>query len=43
MIPRRFEPLLFGLVLSGFVSLVVSGVAAAVANGLDGNFAGFRA
>lgn len=27
MIPRRFEPLVFGLVLSGLMSFVVSGIA----------------
>ena len=27
MIPRRFEPLLFGVVLSGMMSFVVAGVA----------------
>ncbi len=26
MIPRKFEPYLFGLVLSGLMSLVVSGI-----------------
>lgn len=30
MIPRKFEPLLFGLVLSGLMSLVVSGISTAV-------------
>ena len=43
MIPRKFEPVLFGLVLSGFMSLVVSGISAAVANGLYGNLAGLWA
>ena len=38
MIPRKFEPVLFGLVLSGLMSLVVSGVSAAVARGVDPGF-----
>ena len=38
MIPRRFEPMLFGLVLSGFMSLVVSGIATLHAAGPQAPF-----
>jgi len=40
MIPRRFEPVLFGLVLSGLMSLLVSGVSTAVSKGFASGFAG---
>ena len=43
MIPRKFEPVLFGLVLSGLMSLVVSGLSAAVAGGLHAGFTGLWA
>jgi hypothetical protein len=38
MIPRRFEPILFGLVLSGLMSLVVAGISSAVGSGLANGF-----
>lgn len=34
MIPRRFEHLLFGLILSGLMSCIVSGIATVRAAGL---------
>lgn len=40
MIPARFEPALFGLVLSGLMSFVVSGVSTAVAGSFGPGFAG---
>jgi hypothetical protein len=40
MIPRKLEPVLFGLVLSGLMSLVVSGVSTAVAGSWRTGFAG---
>jgi hypothetical protein len=39
MIPRRFEPFLFGFLLSGAMSLLVAGIATWRAVGLDANFA----
>ena len=39
MIPARFAPVLFGLLLSGVRSLVVSGIATARAMGLGVGFA----
>ena len=36
----KIEMVLFGLVLSGFMSLVVSGVSTGMARGLDSGFAG---
>lgn len=38
-LPRRFEHLAFGFLLSGMMSLLVSGVSTALAAGIDGNFA----
>jgi Protein of unknown function (DUF2798) len=34
-LPARFAPVLFGLILSGFMSLMVSGIATIRAIGLD--------
>lgn len=39
MIPRRFEPVLFGWVLSGLMSLVVSGISTLLAAGAAPGFA----
>ena len=40
MIPRRYEHILFGLILSGLMSCIVSGIATVRAAGLiDGVFA----
>ncbi len=36
MIARKFEPLLFGFVLSGMMSLVVAGVSTVVGHGVNG-------
>ncbi|NUB44300.1 DUF2798 domain-containing protein [Fertoebacter nigrum] len=38
MIPARFAPVLFGLILSGLMSCVVSGIATARALGLGEGF-----
>lgn len=38
MIPARFTPILFGFVLSGLMSLIVSGVATARTVGVDERF-----
>ncbi|MFN3615574.1 MAG: DUF2798 domain-containing protein [Rubrimonas sp.] len=38
MIPARFAPILFGLLLSGFMSLMVSGVSTFRAVGLTDDF-----
>lgn len=38
MIPRRFAPVLFGLILSGLMSLLVSGIATGRATGLASGF-----
>ncbi|MEM9060933.1 MAG: DUF2798 domain-containing protein [Pseudomonadota bacterium] len=39
MIPRRYEPVLFGLILSGLMSCIVSGIATLRAAGwIDGLF-----
>ena len=38
MIPARFAPILFGFILSGLMSCIVSGIATARALGLDGQF-----
>lgn len=43
MIPRNFEPLLFGFVLSGLMSLVVSGISTAVAGNVTSGFVGLWA
>ena len=40
MISRRFEPLVFGLVLSGLMSFVVSGIATLRVTGLVAGFPG---
>ncbi len=39
-LPARFAPILFGLLLSGFMSLIVSGVSTANARGLGPGFVG---
>lgn len=39
MIPRRFEPVLFSLVVSGPMSLILSGVSTAATGGLPSGFA----
>lgn len=38
MLPKKFAPVLFGLLLSGMMSLLVSGVATWRAIGLDPGF-----
>ncbi len=38
MIPQRFAPLLFGLILSGLMSLLVSGISMLRATGLVHDF-----
>jgi hypothetical protein len=38
MIPRKFEPILFGFILSGLMSLLVSGIATLRATGLGPGF-----
>jgi len=38
MIPTRYAPVLFGFILSGLMSCIVSGIATARALGLDGAF-----
>ena len=40
MIPARFAPVLFGLILSGMMSCMVSGLSTARALGLDAEFFG---
>jgi Protein of unknown function (DUF2798) len=40
MIPARFAPVLFGLILSGLMSCVVSGIATLRALGLHPGFVG---
>jgi hypothetical protein len=40
MIPRRFAPLLFGLILSGLMSLLVSGISTWRAAGAVPDFPG---
>ena len=40
MIPQRFAPVLFGLILSGLMSLLVSGIPTYRALGPDEHFAG---
>lgn len=40
MIPARFAPVLFGFILSGLMSLMVSGIATFRAIGLGDAFAG---
>ena len=40
MIPARFAPVLFGLILSGLMSLIVSGLSTFRALGLVEGFAG---
>lgn len=41
MIPARYAPVLFGFILSGLMSLVVSGISTFRAIGLGGNFLPF--
>ncbi len=41
MIPRRFAPMLFGLILSGLMSFVVSGISTFEATGAVAGFVGF--
>ncbi|MBX3604807.1 MAG: DUF2798 domain-containing protein [Piscinibacter sp.] len=43
MIPKKFAPLLFGLILSGLMSLLVSGIATLRAAGLSPAFTGLWA
>jgi hypothetical protein len=38
MIPRKFEPILFGFVLSGLMSLLVSGISTLRAAGVGPGF-----
>ena len=38
MIPKRYAPLLFALLLAGCMTLVVSGVTTAINVGIDRNF-----
>ena len=40
MIPRKFEPVLFGFVLSGLMSFVVSGISTVKAIGPGAGFVG---
>jgi uncharacterized membrane protein len=40
MIPARYAPVLFGLILSGFMSFIVSGIATLRAAGLNGDLLG---
>lgn len=40
MIPARFAPVLFGLMLSGLMSFVVSGITTLRAVGMSAGFAG---
>lgn len=40
MIPRRFEPFVFGFILSGLMSFVVSGIATLRLTGLVAGFPG---
>ncbi|MEW6118902.1 MAG: DUF2798 domain-containing protein [Pseudomonadota bacterium] len=43
MIARRYEPQLFALILSGLMSILISGIATYRAVGLVSNFAGLWA
>jgi hypothetical protein len=40
-IPKRLEPVAFGLLLSGMMSLLVSGLSTALATGISPEFPGF--
>ena len=40
MLPRKYAPVLFGLILSGLMSFLVSGIATFRATGLVSNFPG---
>lgn len=40
MLPKRFAPVLFGLMLSGLMSLLVAGVATLRVTGLNPGFVG---
>ena len=37
-VPRRFEPVVFGFLLSGLMSCIVSGLSMAIASGIHGGF-----
>ena len=37
-LPRRLEPIAFGLLLSGMMSCIVSGLSTAIASGVDAGF-----
>ena len=37
-LPRRFEPIAFGLLLSGMMSCIVSGLSTAIASGIQADF-----
>ncbi|GGE25391.1 Protein of unknown function [Gemmobacter megaterium] len=39
MIPARYAPILFGFILSGLMSLMVSGISTVLATGLDADLA----
>jgi hypothetical protein len=39
MIPQKFSPLIFGLILSGLMSLLVSGISIVRSSGLGHGFA----
>ncbi len=43
MIPRKLEPIFFGLILSGLMSLIVSAISTAVARGFGAGFVGLWA
>lgn len=43
MFPRKFAPVLFGLILSGLMSLLVSGIATYRATGVTPSFVGMWA
>lgn len=43
MLPKRFAPAVFGLILSGLMSLLVSGISTYRAVGLGDSFAGMWA
>ena len=40
MIPKKYAPILFGLILSGLMSLLVSGISAFRLTGLGADFIG---
>lgn len=43
MLPKKFAPALFGLILSGLMSLLVSGIATYRATGITAGFLGLWA